>query len=65
MKENRLGRRPRKRFRSTTNSEHGLEVAENVLDRKFDVSAANRVWVSDISYVATSLPPLCQDNCRL
>jgi putative transposase len=54
MRENLLGRRARKRFRSTTNSEHGLEVAENLLDRKFDVAAANRVWVSDISYVATS-----------
>jgi putative transposase len=54
MRENRLGRRPRKRFRSTTNSEHGLEVAENLLNRKFNVGAANKVWVSDISYVATS-----------
>ena len=54
MKENRLGRRPRKRCRSTTNSEHGLSVSENLLDRKFEVAAANRVWVSDIVYVATS-----------
>jgi putative transposase len=54
MRENGLGRRPRKRFRSTTNSEHGLAVAENLLNRKFDVAAANRAWVSDISYVATS-----------
>jgi len=54
MRENGLGRQPRKRFRSTTNSEHGLEVAENLLNRKFNVAAANIVWVSDISYIATS-----------
>ena len=54
MRENELGRRPRKRFRSTTNSEHGLEVAENLLNRKFNVAAANMAWVSDITYVATS-----------
>ena len=54
MRENELGRRPRKRFRSTTNSEHGLEVAENLVNRKFTVAAANRVWISDITYVATS-----------
>ena len=54
MRENGLGRRPRKRFRSTTNSEHRLEVAENLLNRKFNVAAANMVWISDITYVATS-----------
>lgn len=54
MRENGLGRQPRKRFRSTTNSEHGLDVAENLVNRKFDMAAANRVWISDITYVATS-----------
>ena len=54
MRENWLGRQPRKRFRSTTNSEHGLEVSENLLNRKFNVAAANMAWVSDISYIATS-----------
>ena len=54
MRENRLGRRARKRFRSTTNSEHGLEVAENLLNREFDVAEPNQVWASDITYVATT-----------
>jgi putative transposase len=32
MRENGLGRRPRKRFRSTTDSKHGFPVAENLLN---------------------------------
>ena len=54
MKENALGPKPKRRFVLTTRSEKGQEVAENLLDRNFEVPAANRVWVSDITYVATS-----------
>jgi transposase InsO family protein len=54
MRENELGPRPKRRFVLTTRSEKGQEVAENLLDRNFAVPAANRVWVSDITYVATS-----------
>lgn len=43
-----------KRFVVTTDSNHALTVAENVLDRDFVVEAPNRVWTSDISYVWTS-----------
>ena len=54
LRENRLGARPKKRFRITTRSAKGAEVATNVLDRCFRVSATNKVWVSDITYVATA-----------
>jgi putative transposase len=54
MRENALGARQKKRFVLTTRSESGQEVAENLLNRNFEVPAANRVWVSDITYVATS-----------
>lgn len=54
MRENALGPRPKRRFVLTTRSEKGQEVAENLLDRNFEAPAANRVWVSDITYVATS-----------
>ena len=54
MRENALGPRPKRRFVLTTRSEKGQEVAENLLDRNFEVPAANRVWVSDITYVATA-----------
>jgi len=54
MRENTLGVRRRRRFRSTTDSNHSLSVAENLLNREFDVAQANRVWVSDLSYIATA-----------
>ncbi|QNP49232.1 IS3 family transposase [Diaphorobacter aerolatus] len=43
----------KRRFKVTTNSNHGLPVAPNVLDRQFDVGEPNRVWVSDITYIST------------
>jgi putative transposase len=54
MRERQLGARPRKPYRVTTKSNHGHPVAENVLQRRFAVPAANRVWVSDITYIATA-----------
>ena len=54
MREGDLAARPRKRFRVTTRSSKGHQVAPNVLDRRFQVAAADRVWVSDITYVATA-----------
>jgi putative transposase len=42
---------PRKRFRRTTNSNHANVIARNILDRDFKVSAPNRVWVGDITYL--------------
>lgn len=44
----------KRRFRVTTDSNHNLPVAPNLLNRKFDVSSPNRFWVGDITYVWTS-----------
>lgn len=45
---------PKRRFRpTTTDSDHDDRVADNVLDRKFEASAPNQVWVGDITYLAT------------
>ena len=44
----------KRRFKATTDSNHALPVAENVLDRKFDVDAPDVAWVTDITYVWTS-----------
>jgi transposase InsO family protein len=46
--------RYKRRFRITTDSDHNLPVAPNLLNRKFDVSSPNRFWVGDITYVWTS-----------
>lgn len=44
---------PRKRFQVTTDSRHQEPVAENILNRQFDVAIPNTVWVSDITYLPT------------
>ncbi len=51
----RLGLRVRvvKKFKVTTNSKHKLPVAANLLNREFSVSAPDRVYVADISYLWT------------
>jgi putative transposase len=54
MRENGLQVRRKKRFRSTTNSEHDNPVAENVLDRQFEVETPDTAYVSDITYVPTA-----------
>ena len=51
MKKLRLRVRYAKKFKQTTDSKHHLPIAENVLNREFNVSEANRVWVGDITYV--------------
>jgi putative transposase len=43
----------KKKFKATTNSKHGLPVAENILNQQFQVTAPNKVWLSDITYVPT------------
>lgn len=43
----------RRRFRITTQSDHALPVAGNVLNREFAVTSPNRVWVADITYLWT------------
>jgi transposase InsO family protein len=43
----------KKRFVLTTDSKHGLPVAENVLNRDFAPTEKNRVWTTDITYIWT------------
>lgn len=43
----------KRKFKATTNSNHSLPLAPNLLDRQFDVAAPNRAWVADITYIAT------------
>jgi transposase InsO family protein len=53
MKENGIKARRKKRFKVTTDSNHKLPVAENILDRQFQTKEKDQVWVSDITYVDT------------
>ena len=53
MRQAGLRCKTRRRFRATTNSNHTLPVAPNRLDRQFQVAEPDRVYVGDITYVAT------------
>jgi putative transposase len=54
MQRHGIRARGKRRFRVvTTDSGHGLPVAPNLLKRNFAVAAPDRVWVGDITYVAT------------
>jgi len=43
----------KKKFKVTTDSNHNLPVAPNLLGRNFHATAPNQKWVSDITYVWT------------
>lgn len=47
--------RVRRKFVLTTDSDHSMAVAENLLDRNFTALAPNQKWVGDITYI-----PACQ-----
>jgi len=53
MRQQGLCARRRRRFRVTTDSNHPLPVATNVLARQFAVAAPDTAWVTDITYLWT------------
>jgi transposase InsO family protein len=53
MRENGLNARRRRKFIPTTNSNHGLPVCENILNREFHAERPGEKWVSDITYLRT------------
>lgn len=53
MRQAGLHARPRRRFVTTTQSRHPHPVAPNLIKRKFEVTAPNQVWVSDLTYLRT------------
>jgi putative transposase len=48
-----IAARTKRKFRRTTDSNHDLPVADNLLDRQCEPTAANQVWVADIPYIPT------------
>lgn len=44
----------KKKFKRTTDSNHNLPVAGNLLERQFNVDQPNTVWCTDISYLWTN-----------
>ena len=53
MQENGIRARHKRKLKVTTDSKHGLPVADNLLDRNFMPEAPNRVWTSDITCLWT------------
>lgn len=47
--------RIKRKFVITTNSEHILPIAENLLNRNFTADRPNRKWVADITYIPTKM----------
>lgn len=54
MRENGIFGRIRRRFRHTTDSQHKLPVAPNLLEQNFTATAPNQAWVGDITYIWTA-----------
>jgi transposase InsO family protein len=53
MHDNDFRAKTARKFKNTTDSNHSLPVADNLLDRQFDPEAPNERWVADITYIPT------------
>lgn len=48
-----LACKTKRKFKITTDSAHKLPIAENLLDRNFEVNEVNKYYVGDITYIQT------------
>jgi putative transposase len=53
MKRLNIKARHKRRFKVTTDSQHALPIADNILDRKFTATEPDQAWVADITYIET------------
>lgn len=53
MKRQGLRAKAARKFKATTNSDHNLPVAPNLLQQDFNAVSANQKWVGDITYLWT------------
>lgn len=54
MREMGLKGCPKKRYKVTTQSDHGFRVAPNSLERSFTADRPNQRWAADITYIRTA-----------
>lgn len=54
MKRQGLVAKAARKFKCTTDSDHNMPIAQNLLNREFQASAPNQKWAGDITYLATS-----------
>ena len=53
MRENGWRAKAAKKYKATTNSNHSLPVAPNLLEQNFEADVPDQKWVSDITYIWT------------
>ena len=53
MRQHGIVSKHKRKFKVTTNSVHSFPIAENLLQRRFDVFRPGQCWVSDITYIPT------------
>jgi putative transposase len=53
MQKHGIRAKGKRRFKVTTDSKHDLPIAANLLNRQFAVDVPDKVWVGDITYMAT------------
>jgi transposase InsO family protein len=54
MRDEGIAAKTKRKFRCTTDSNHGRPVAENVVDRRFEPAAPDRTWTADITFIPTA-----------
>ena len=54
MREDGLCAKTKRRYKATTDSNHNLPVAQNLLNRDFSPKAPNQVYAGDITYIWTA-----------
>jgi putative transposase len=59
MKQLNIKARCKRRFKVTTESQHALPIADNILDRKFTATETDQAWVADVTYIYTHQGWLC------
>ena len=54
MRVNMIRAKCKRRYVCTTDSNHSRPIAENLLNRSFEVAQPNHIWVGDITYIPTA-----------
>ena len=53
MRDNAIRARSKRKYKATTDSNHGLPVSDNLLNRDFQPERPDLVWTGAITYSAT------------
>ena len=53
MKQNGIKAKTKRKFKATTQYKHDGLVADNLLQQRFSAQKANKIWVSDITFIRT------------